>query len=74
MSLCEPCRVLYDGWLDYQAPYTKWIQYERGSTRSVESYHAKAAERRDLVRHQLDSIRESCRNKHQAREELRLAA
>jgi len=74
MSLCEPCQVLHDGWLDYQAPYTKWIQYERGFARSVESYHAKAAERRDLVRQQLDGIRESCRNKHQAHEELREAA
>jgi len=74
MNLCPPCRELYDGWLDYQAPYTKWIQYERGATRSIESYHQKAKERRNLVRQQLAGITESCRRKHQAQDEMREAA
>jgi len=65
---------MYDGWLDYQAPYTKWIQYERGATRSVESYHQKAQERWELVHRQLSGITESCRRKHQAKEEMREAA
>lgn len=74
MSLCEPCQELHDGWVTYQAPYTKWIQYERGATRSIESYHAKAEERRNLVRQQLAMIDETCRHNHQLREELKEAA
>ena len=62
--VCPECQPLYDGWRDYQAPYTRWMQYERGATRSIESYHQKAQERRDLVRRQLALIEESCRKKH----------
>jgi len=57
------CQTYWDGWRDYQAPYVKWIQYERGATRSLESYHQKAKERRDLVRRQQDLKLESCRAK-----------
>ena len=57
------CQAYWDGWRDYQAPYTKWIQYERGATRSIESYHQKAQERRDLVRRQQNLKLESCRAK-----------
>ena len=71
---CEPCQTYWDGWRDYTAPYTKWIQYERGATRSIESYHQKAQERRDLVRQQLDGIITSCRRKHQAQDEMKEAA
>lgn len=60
---CNPCQTYWDGWRDYQAPYTKWIQYEHGATRSVESYHQKAQERRDLVRRQQNLQLESCRAK-----------
>ena len=59
----EECQAYWDGWCDYQAPYTKWIQYERGAVRSLESYHQKAQERRDLVRRQQDLGLESCRAK-----------
>lgn len=55
------CQAYWDGWRDYQAPYTKWVQYERGATRSLESYHQKANERRELVRRQQDLKLESCR-------------
>ena len=74
MSLCPACQELDDGWRDYQAPYTKWIQYERGATRSIESYHQKAQERRDLVRQQRAGIADICRRKHQARDETKEAA
>jgi hypothetical protein len=57
------CQAYWDGWRDYQAPYTKWIQYERGATRSLESYHQKAQERRELVRSQQQLKLESCRAK-----------
>lgn len=60
---CTPCQAYWDGWRDYQEPYTKWIQYERGATRSIESYKQKAQERRDLVRRQQDLQAESCRHK-----------
>jgi len=57
------CQAYWDGWRDYQAPYTKWIQYERGATRSLESYHQKAQERRELVRSQQQLKLDSCRAK-----------
>jgi len=59
----EGCQAYWDGWRDYQAPYTKYIQYERGATRSIESYKQKAQERRDLVRRQQELKLESCRAK-----------
>lgn len=74
MNLCQPCQELYDGWLEYKAPYTKWMQYERGASRSIESYHQKAQERYELTRRQLDGIVDVCRRKHQTRDELKEAA
>jgi hypothetical protein len=74
MTLCPPCQELDDAWRDYEAPYTKWIQYERGATRSVESYHQKAQERRDLIRRQREGIAESCRRRHQTQDEMQEAA
>lgn len=60
---CTPCQDYWDGWRDYVEPYRKWIQYEKTGKRSVESYHQKAQERRDLVRRQQDMQLESCRRK-----------
>jgi len=60
---CKGCQDYWDGWRDYVAPYTKWIQYERGGTRSLESYKQKAQERYDLVRRQQDMKLDSCRGK-----------
>lgn len=58
----EKCQELYDGWLDYKVPYRGWIQ-QGPAHMSVESYHAKARERRELVKGQLDAIMASCRAK-----------
>lgn len=59
---CQGCQDYHDGWLDHREPYTKWIQF--GSIKSsVESYHQKAQERRDLVRRQLELKEDSCRAK-----------
>lgn len=54
------CQKTYDGWLMYQAPYRGWI-HQGPAKMSVDSYHAKAAERRGLVKSQLDSIAARCR-------------
>jgi hypothetical protein len=63
MALCADCQKDYDGWLDYREPYTKWVQY--GSVvRSIESYHAKAAERYKLIRQQCDLIKAICQKNH----------
>lgn len=59
---CDPCQELYDGWVSYGPPVTRWIQYNN-PTRSVEIYKAKQADRRHLVRTQTDLIINSCRRK-----------
>ncbi|UKA69555.1 hypothetical protein [Arthrobacter sp. FW306-06-A] len=58
----EKCQVLYDGWLDYKEPYRGWV-HQGPAKMSVDSYHAKAEERRKLVKGQLDGIMASCRAK-----------
>lgn len=58
----EKCQALYDGWLGHKEPYRGWI-HQGPAHMSVESYHAKAAERHSLVKGQLDAIMASCRAK-----------
>ena len=60
---CAGCQDYWDGWRDQTTTYRKWIQYERTGARSVESYHAKAAEHRELVRRQQQLLLDSCRAK-----------
>jgi hypothetical protein len=56
------CQELYDSWLEYKAPYRGYIHHGPAQM-SVDSYKAKAEERRLLVKGQLDSIMASCRSK-----------
>ena len=60
---CEPCQELYDGWLTYASPATRWIQYPINAARSMESRRTQLAELRDLKRRQCDAITESCKRK-----------
>ena len=60
---CPPCQDLYDGWLTYTRPATRWIQYPQNVTRSMESRSTQLKELWDLKRRQCDTITQSCRNK-----------
>lgn len=60
---CPPCQDLYDGWLTYTRPATRWIQYPQSYARSAEIRKAQIAELYDLKRRQCDAIKDSCRRK-----------
>jgi len=60
---CPPCQELYDGWLTYTRPATRWIQYPINAARSMESRSAQIADLYALKRRQCDDIKDSCRRK-----------
>jgi len=60
---CPPCQELYDGWLTYTRPATRWIQYPLNAARSAESRKTQIADLWALKRRQCDAIIQSCRNK-----------
>jgi hypothetical protein len=62
MFQCEPCQTYWDGWRDYQEPYRGW-KHQGPAKMSVDSYHQKASERRELVIRQQNMKLESCRAK-----------
>ncbi|QGZ17178.1 DNA methyltransferase [Arthrobacter phage DrYang] len=71
MPLCPPCQELYDGWLEYKQPATKWVHLNN-EARSIEARKARIQETRDLQRQQLDMIRDTCNRKHQESEAVTL--
>jgi hypothetical protein len=59
----EKCQELYDGWLLYTQPATRWMQYPQSAARSAEIRKAQIAETWDLKRRQCDAVINSCRAK-----------
>jgi hypothetical protein len=75
MTLCPPCQELYDGWLLFKRPATRYVTLNNPQ-RSLEARSAQIQATRDLQKQQLNGIAESCRRKHQEQpvEELEDAA
>lgn len=57
---CAPCQTLYDGWVMYQKPASRWIQYN-APARSIEARKAQIADHYALINRQCAAIKDSCR-------------
>lgn len=64
MTLCDPCQVLYDGWITYKNPARGYVTLNNPE-RSLEAYKAHTAATRALIKRQTDMVVDSCRRKHQ---------
>lgn len=63
MNLCPPCRVTYDGWLDYRKPVTGWVVLN-DPARSAENKAALIQDQRELVKRQLALVATGCTPDH----------
>jgi hypothetical protein len=63
---CPDCQTQVNTWLDYRAPYRGYLVVaftpEKNAQMTREQYSVRANERAELIRNQINGIRESCRN------------
>lgn len=68
--LCPKHQTQYNKWLDYQAPITGWMHttgnnLARSTYLSLETHKARSANRRALIRNQLNGIKTDCKTQCQ---------
>lgn len=64
---CPDCQAQVDAWLDYRAPYRGYVAIaytlEKNAEITRREYSSRAKNRAELIRNQINGIRESCRDR-----------